>query len=249
VIKDPAFLFYSSDFLNGIADLTMEERGQYITLLCLQHQKGYLTDKTIRLSVGSVSVDVMVKFQLSEDGNYYNSRLSTEIEKRRFFTDSRRENGLKGGRPNASGKPSGKPSEEPSGKPNGLPRDNHIEDENINEDISIKNEIILKMLIPEMLKVWLTENPTYPQDLEKDSHALLQLAYRIAEFKGWKKADAIDVKKLDVIKSWGKIVKFISSDNWYSTKPLSVICNQWQGIVQQMTKVNPKEMATKIVLK
>jgi hypothetical protein len=60
--KDPAFLFYSSDFLNGVADLTMEERGQFITLLCLQHQKGTLTDKTIRLSLGSVSVDVLSKF-------------------------------------------------------------------------------------------------------------------------------------------------------------------------------------------
>jgi len=49
--KDPAFLFYSSDFLSGITDLTMEERGQYITLLCLQHQKGSLSEKTIRLSV------------------------------------------------------------------------------------------------------------------------------------------------------------------------------------------------------
>ena len=40
--RDPAFLFYSSDFLSGIADLNMEERGQYITLLCVQHQKGRL---------------------------------------------------------------------------------------------------------------------------------------------------------------------------------------------------------------
>lgn len=97
-MKDPAFLFYSSDFLSGVADLTMEERGQFITLLCLQHQKGELSEKTIRLAVGSVSVDVMDKFRLTENKTYINDRLDKEIENRRKFVESRRENGKKGGR-------------------------------------------------------------------------------------------------------------------------------------------------------
>jgi hypothetical protein len=125
--KDPAFLFYSSDFLNGVADLTMEERGQFITLLCLQHQKGTLTDKTIRLSLGSVSVDVLSKFLKDKDGNFYNERLSEEIEKRIQFTESRRNNGSKGGRPKNNTKPLG------------LAKHNLMEDvnENENEDINI----------------------------------------------------------------------------------------------------------------
>jgi hypothetical protein len=125
--KDPAFLFYSSDFLNGVADLTMEERGQFITLLCLQHQKGRLTDKTIRLCLGSVSVDVLSKFSKDKDGNFYNERLSEEIEKRIQFTESRRNNGSKGGRPKNNTKPIG------------LAKDNLMEDvnENENEDIII----------------------------------------------------------------------------------------------------------------
>lgn len=98
-MKDPAFLFYSSDFLSGVSDLTMEERGQYITLLCVQHQKGVLTEKTIRLSVGSVSVFVLNKFFKDENGNYLNKRLEKESEKRTKFTESRRNNGKKGGRP------------------------------------------------------------------------------------------------------------------------------------------------------
>jgi len=105
-MKDPAFLFYSSDFLSGVSDLTMEERGQYITLLCIQHQKGVLTEKTIRLLVGSCSVDVLNKFTKDSDGNYYNERLKIESEKRNKFTESRRNNGLKGGRPIKSDKPS-----------------------------------------------------------------------------------------------------------------------------------------------
>jgi len=125
--KDPAFLFYSSDFLNGVADLTMEERGQFITLLCLQHQKGTLTDKTIRLSLGSVSVDVLSKFSKDKDGNFFNERLCEEIEKRIQFTESRRNNGSKGGRPKNNTKPLG------------LAKHNLMEDvnENENEDINI----------------------------------------------------------------------------------------------------------------
>lgn len=120
--KDPAFLFYSSDFLNGVSDLTMEERGQYITLLCLQHQKGSLSDKTIRLSVGSVSVDVMKKFSKDNEGNFFQERLREEIKKRLAFTESRRNNGYKGGRPKASD------------KPNGYPKNNLMENENENEN-------------------------------------------------------------------------------------------------------------------
>lgn len=135
-MKDPAFLFYSSDFLTGVSDLTMEERGQYITLLCLQHQKGELTEKTIRLSVGSVSVCVLSKFSKLENGNYQNKRLKEEAEKRAAFTESRRNNGLKGGRPKETKKPLAKS------------KDNHMvnhmgnEDENI-DIINNTNEEVL----------------------------------------------------------------------------------------------------------
>lgn len=38
--KDPAFLFYSKDWLEGTAEMTHEEKGIYIDLLAHQHQKG-----------------------------------------------------------------------------------------------------------------------------------------------------------------------------------------------------------------
>jgi len=79
--KDPAFLFYSSDFLTGVSDLNMEERGQYITLLSLQHQKGFLTEKMIQLVVGKISDDVRKKFTKTQDG-IFNEQLKSVIEKR-----------------------------------------------------------------------------------------------------------------------------------------------------------------------
>ena len=137
--KDPAFLFYSSDFLSGVMDLDMEERGQYITLLCAQHQKGPLSEKTSRLLVGSISVSVLGKFQQNDNGLFFNARLSIEIENRIAFTESRKLNGSKGGRP----------KKETYEKPNGyalakasenLP-ENENENRNINViDIEIKEE-------------------------------------------------------------------------------------------------------------
>lgn len=102
--KDPSFLLYSSDFLIGCSDLTMEERGQYITLLCLQHQKGHLNRRTIDVAIGTtrnketgeiislVSDYVLEKFSVDENGCYYNKRLEEETIKRHNFVESRRAN-------------------------------------------------------------------------------------------------------------------------------------------------------------
>lgn len=128
--KDPAFLFYSQDFLVGTMTMTYEDKGKYIQILSMMHQQGRMNEETIRLLVGSVSVMLKNKFKVDEHGLWYNERLESEIDKRRQFTDSRRENGKKGGRPR---KPSGKPSAEPLGKPT----QNLPEDEIDNEDVIV----------------------------------------------------------------------------------------------------------------
>lgn len=84
--KDPAFLFYSSDFLSGVSDLTFEERGQYITMLCVQHQKGHISSKWLSINIPNASSDVLSKFTKDGDGNYQSIRLVEEIEKRKSFT-------------------------------------------------------------------------------------------------------------------------------------------------------------------
>lgn len=137
--KDPAFLFYSQDFIVGTNTMPFLERGQYITILCQMHQQGRLSEETIRFLVGSVSDKLKSKFLIDDDGKWYNERLELEIEKRKAFTASRRRNGQKGGRPKASAKPSGYPKGKPSDKPLGYPTDNLIENENENEGDNVDN--------------------------------------------------------------------------------------------------------------
>lgn len=90
-IKDPAFLFYSSDFLSGTFTMSNEQIGKYIRLLCIQHQKGVLSEKDMLHICGSYDEDIYSKFKKSEHG-YYNERLNFEAERRKNYTESRRNN-------------------------------------------------------------------------------------------------------------------------------------------------------------
>jgi hypothetical protein len=98
-MKDPAILFYTSDFLTGTMTMTFEDRGKFIYLLCTMHQHGRLSEETIRLLVGSISDNLKKKFRIDETELWYNERLELETTKRAKFTESRRNNGNKGGRP------------------------------------------------------------------------------------------------------------------------------------------------------
>lgn len=91
-MKDPAFLFYSSDFLSGTMLMTDEEIGQYIKLLCLQHQKGHLKEKDMLNICKTYNEDIFSKFIKDADGNYYNERLEYEANKRKAYSESRRNN-------------------------------------------------------------------------------------------------------------------------------------------------------------
>lgn len=90
--KDPAFLFYSSDFLTGTMFMDNEQVGKFIRLICAQHQKGRLTEKDMLKICGTHDEDIFEKFALDGAGLYYNERLEQEVEKRKAYSESRRNN-------------------------------------------------------------------------------------------------------------------------------------------------------------
>ena len=93
---DPAFLFYSSDFLVGTYTMTDAQVGQYVRLMCLQHQHGHLDVDTIQSVMrGELDNMVMSKFRKDGDGRYYNERLDSEVTKRRNYSKSRADNRAK----------------------------------------------------------------------------------------------------------------------------------------------------------
>jgi|694.fasta_scaffold49845_1 hypothetical protein len=93
--KDPAVLLYTQDFLVGTLSMTDEQRGKYIYLLCLQHQKGRLTLVDLKSKLTDEDIEVAERFPLQADGFYYNQRMYDESIKRKNYTESRRSNRTK----------------------------------------------------------------------------------------------------------------------------------------------------------
>lgn len=131
--KDPAFLFYTSDFMTGVQFMSLEERGAYITLLAAQHQHGHLDPKRVGFLLGfgwdMLSDAVREKFSTDENGLIFNERLEIEIEKRAQYIEKQTNNGLKGGRPRKEKNP-----KETQTKPKGKPKQNPTENDNDNEN-------------------------------------------------------------------------------------------------------------------
>jgi uncharacterized phage protein (TIGR02220 family) len=91
--KDPAFLFYPSDFLMGVMLMNNTDVGIYIKTLCLLHQHGgYLSQKKLETALGVLPVSVIEKLQKNENDELYSRRLIEESIKRNTYCDSRRKN-------------------------------------------------------------------------------------------------------------------------------------------------------------
>jgi hypothetical protein len=93
--KDPALLFYTGDFLVGTMTMTDAQRGKYILLLCMQHQQGFLTEDDMKEHLEDTDIKVFNKFEKSSDGKYFNIRLKEEAERRKSYSESRRNNRMK----------------------------------------------------------------------------------------------------------------------------------------------------------
>ena len=92
--KDPAILFYTSDFLIGTEFFTDDQVGKYIRALCKQHQHGYLTLDQLNQTINNDTC-VLSKFKQDENGLFYNQRMDDEIKRRKKYGDSRRKNIMK----------------------------------------------------------------------------------------------------------------------------------------------------------
>ena len=128
--KDPAFLFYSSDFLTGTMFMTDQQIGQYIKLLCIQHQKGSISETEFLNICRDCDKIILDKFFKDNSGKYINQRLLDEMTKRKNYTESRRKNRL------------GKTKKHMLNISKTY--DKHMENENENENIN-KNEIKVEL--------------------------------------------------------------------------------------------------------
>lgn len=130
-MKDPAFLFYTSDFLTGTLLMSNEQIGIYIKLLCIQHQHNGIIKKKDFTAMVKDDDAIALKFIQTEEG-FYNERLRLEMEKRKEKSQKLSLNAYKRWR------------KQGICKSNAIASDLHMpiedEDEDVNEDININKD-------------------------------------------------------------------------------------------------------------
>ena len=148
--KDPAVLFYTSDFLSGTMTMRNEQVGKYIKLLCIQHQQGHLSEEDMLEICGAYDERIFSKFVKDEQGLYYNVRMELEANKRRAYIESRSKN-RKGNKNEDMNEHMEKDMNEDMLN-HMIP---HMENENINENIN-NNKNKYKDTIISIFEYWKT---------------------------------------------------------------------------------------------
>ena len=121
--KAPAFQFYADDFLAGTSDMSAEEVGGYIRLLCHQWTKGGIPndpDRAARMAglMGSPSVGyVLAKFSPCEDGMLRNARMERVRDEQAAFKARQSTSGKSGAQKRWS---KCQNDGDPNGDPNGV---------------------------------------------------------------------------------------------------------------------------------
>jgi uncharacterized protein YdaU (DUF1376 family) len=121
--KAPAFQFYADDFLAGTSDMSAEEVGGYIRLLCHQWTKGGIPndpDRAGRMAtlLGSPSLGyVLAKFSLCDDGMLRNERLEQVRAEQEAYKLRQASSGRNGAKKRWS---KWQKDGDPNGDPNGL---------------------------------------------------------------------------------------------------------------------------------
>lgn len=164
--KDPAFLFYYDRFIMGTYTMTDEQVGKYIRLMCIQANKGYVTEKDMLHICKSYDEEVFSKFTDKGNGKFENNTLSEVVSQRKAYTESRRNNrkGVKNEHINNISE---------SYVEHMVNVDVNV-DVNKNLDDFGKSENLFNSphIVPQLCSLWYQNFPTYTKDQQKDFKAV-----------------------------------------------------------------------------
>jgi len=201
-MKDPAFLFYTGDFLAGTMFFTDEQVGIYLRLLLAQHQHGRLSEKQVNFICKSYDNEVLKKFEKDEDGNYYNLRLEIEINKRKSYSESRSNN--------RKGKVK---KDKPKRKKTSITYDVHMEDrdKDINKDKKEDESEILKTPLEKKFDEFLE----YRKQIKKPvvEKSLQPLKNKLWELSNKNTETAIEILDQTITNGWQGIFELKNNNN------------------------------------
>ena len=199
--KDPSVSFYTSDFLSGTTFFTDEQCGQYIRLLCHQHQLDLIPEYHMISVCKTIDSPVIKKFIRTSDGFYYNERMKIEKEKRVKYCESRRHNN--------SGRPKGSKNKNHT-KTIRISYGNRMENENENEnDIEIENKVSKRKI--SFKKPTLDQVKAYCKEINAKTNP--EYFFNNYESTGWIKANG------QKIVNWKSTIRTWESRNKQQEKP------------------------------
>ena len=174
--KDPAVLFYTSDFLSGTMLMRNDQVGKYIKLLCIQHQQGHLSEEDMLEICGTYDERIFSKFVKDENGLYYNVRMEVEANKRRAYIESRSNN--RKGNKNEDMKEHMKKDTNEDMTKHMIP---HMENENINENVN-KDINVIKDIITYLNNKLGTKYRYTTKDIQSHIRARLKEGFEYEDF-------------------------------------------------------------------
>lgn len=208
--KDPAFPFYAQDFLMGVMHLTMEERGQYITLLAYQWEHNAIPKKRVGFILGLTwdKLSTELKSKFIDNGDFLiNDRLEEEREKRFRYKEKQAINGFKGGRPKKNN-----PNEtQTKAKRKPLEDENEYEYEKEKEEEIVVIPPPKKIDFEEVANIFNIQCSELPPVLKMNEARKKAIKARIDEYGAQKVGDAFNIVRQS---------KFLNGDNdqnWKAT--------------------------------
>lgn len=179
-MKPPAFQFYADDFIAGTSDMTAEEVGQYIRLLCYQWSKGSIPSDPDRLTLicgGNAKPHAVAKFGICQDGAMRNERMEEERAKQAEYRARQAENGKKrwvgNAKPHANPDAVAMPSHMPnacSPSPSPLPIEKKRRRKNVRPELTDEE--------------WLANLKTQPENHGKDIDGLRVRMFKWCQDRG-----------------------------------------------------------------
>ena len=240
--KDPAFLFYPSDFLTGTMFMSDAEVGKYTRLICAQHQHGGIIDKvSFNAMVGENQI-IKSKFIETETG-FYNERLTIEMDKRNKKSNNMSETAKevwKNRKIQLYNK-----SKENENKSNTKVKKTDtivIQPVNVNkdEDKNVNKDEIEILTDSQNILIFLNETASRMFDHKNKNslseiNARLKEGYSIEELK-----EIIQMKTMEWIND-DKMKKYLTPDTLFSTKN----CAKYREQLKQV-KLNPQQFKNSI---
>lgn len=236
--EDFCFNYYDGDAARDKAHMTRLERGAYDDIISAQRKRGHLSVDDIKRVLSKdfeecwPSLEWILKKDTEE--KYFIEWVDKSISKMQAHSKKQKDNvdkrwgNTKSIPPINIGIETVIPLENGNGNEYGI--ENEIKDGGAGETIPVG-------VVPEMLQVFMVDNPDYPSDQLTDFPALRLIAGKILKWQKLK-GDITLPENSDQIKlRWGELVPFVRADQHFGGYSILQINKYFQSIVQSFNNV------------